>query len=1017
MKHKKLFFALAGTAMLLGLVAPRVFVEPEFIGEDNAEYSNNLVADYSKPDFEYKANPKKAASATTSFVLNYHNDDAKCDKREVWVWSDGVNGSAFAPVVSTDKKDMVLTIAFTGANAAFAGKKSISFIIKDKGTWVGQSENVQILYADYEPDESGKTEVWTIPGEGNAIEVYRTKAETEMSRFQLATFVDWKTIEVIASDVPKTYKLYALTSSFMQYGKREQAIRLPNYLIAEGENPTCTNVTYNSVACKKFQIKLNYTAKVNVQYYIEGVFPNYEEYTKTKYVSFHQLYGTERFEKYYTYTGDDLGCTYNAEDKSTTFKVWAPTAARVRVLIYDYGTSADIGEEYNVEEATDDARGFTMAFTKGGVWQLTIKNQDLKNKYYNYYVVNSLGEQEATDPYAKACGVNGDRGMIVDWSETNPEGWDSVPKKWDGDTTGYDIATPQDLSIYETHIRDLTMDASWTGTAAKKGTYAGFIEGGTKLSDGTTPTGFDHLTRLGVKAIQLEPVFDHDNNEEPGNRVQNWGYNPKNYNCVEGSYAIDPYDGVARIKEFKQMVQAFATNGNHTRIIMDVVYNHVSSAPGSCFNKLMPKYYFRYASDGTYFDGSGCGNEVRTEAPMMRKYIVDSLCWWASEYKIKGFRFDLMGLIDVGTIDDARKALYSVDPDIYLYGEGWTGDGSGYDYGTGEAYQVHGNQDLHDDGTEAHNNLTKEQIKLLGCVRTSVYRYLYPTEGACLVGSFNDSGRNALRGDNHAGDKGFLSGDFSDNKSQKVADMMAGYSTNYGGNPVQCVNYASCHDNFTLFDQFGLVPATTDTGMDCAATIAAECAIMFSNGVAFIHGGEEVFRSKVIAPGSDDDKLATAYAMKGSEKISENSYNLSDAVNAYKWDRLKAIGNFITTGYVEALVNAIHLRNSLTRYSQADLAAEHPYQEGSKFNIWTNGGRGEGGWPIWSSATAIGVWNNGYGATCLLTGLTNDAVIYVPGGNPQASGVNIAVNSNPLGNISYSEGNVGLGGAVCIAYK
>ena len=965
MKNKKLFFLpVALFALAVPLLGAHFYSAKEYVEPDDIEYSDDLVRDFNNPDVKYESKGLFANESATSIAIHYHNEDAQNDKREFWVWCPGRNGSAFAPTtVSADKKDMVLSFEFTGENKEFAKKKSISFIVKKIGSWVGQSDNVLIEYKDHVPNASGLTEIWTIPGEGNAIEVYDSEAETKMDRFVNASFTDWRHIKIIATTVPQTYRLYALTSNYMSLGSTATKDDLNRYLIKKGQTPTCTDVTYNSMPCKQFTIELNFTAKVNVQYYLEGVFPEYQSYTKTKYVSSAELYETARFKQYYEYKGDDLGATF-VNPKETTFKVWAPTAARVRLMVYKSGTPEEIGEQAGV--AGDDSySGYNMVFQPGGVWAITITNKNMANTYYNYYVVNSLGISEVTDPYAKAVGVNGSRGMVLSFPLTDPDGWASVPKIWDGEE-GYDIEHPNDLSIYETHIRDLTMDESWKGTSTP-GTYSAFVESGTTVTvDGTVAsTGFDHITELGVKAVQLEPVFDSDNLETPADRTYNWGYNPLNYNCVDGSYATDPFNGASRITEFKKMVMAFAKNGNHTRVIMDVVYNHVSSAPASCFNKLMPKYYFRYASDGTYYDGSGCGNEVKTEAPMMRKYIVDSLCWWASEYKIKGFRFDLMGLIDVGTLNEARKALYAIDPDIILYGEGWTGDSSGYDYNNGDIYQVHGHEDTHSTSTT-----TPQQAydMSLGAVTSAVYRFLYPTQNACYVGAFNDAGRNGMRGDNNL-DKGwgFIdqgSGDVGD-KSSAVADMMIGYHKGMGGNPNQCVNYASCHDNFTLFDQlsYGISGSATSVGLACAAVSAVECAIMFSNGIAFIHGGEEVFRTKEVK--SDADKALVKESdthMINGKLICHNSYNLSDDVNAYRWDRKVKIGSTVTKGYVEELAKAIHARNNLKKYSYDDLQAHSPYSDGSPFNVWGYG----------SGKTSIGIKNESY--FCFISGVNSDTI-------------------------------------------
>ena len=981
MKHKTLLLMLASSAMAFSVAGCSPYHEPEVREPDNAMYDTKTVVDYADGEnLEPKA--RRNAASPTSFKLHYHNDDGanlSNPGREVWVWCDGVNGSGFQADAGSTATDMTLTISFTGANADFANKKSISFIIKYKNSWAGQSENVKILYEDFEPDENGCTEIWTVPGEGNAIEVYKTEKETTMDRFQLATFENWKKISVIATAVPQTYRLYALTGTYMKMGLKEQKEKLSQFLVAEGSNPNCTNVTYNSVACKKFEINLNYTAKVNVQYYLEGIFPEWQDYTKTKYVSFHKLYETDRFERYYTYSGNDLGSTFNDEN-SATFKVWAPTAARVRLYLYDSGTNEETGEKYNVEDASDSLRAYNMAFRPGGVWELTVKGKDLHKSYYTYYVANSLGENETIDPYAKACGVNGDRGMVVDWTRTNPEGWDNIPVKWDG-VNGYDIKAPNELSIYETHIRDLTMDASWNGKKMP-GTYSAFVEKGTTVTKNskTATTGFDHLEEMGFKAIHLLPVFDHDNNEEIGNRVYNWGYNPKNYNCVEGSYATDPYHGEARVTEFKEMVKAFATNENKTRIIMDVVYNHVSSAPGSSFNKLMPKYYFRYWSEvwhtndatwtdehgqqhykyhdvvpGTYCDGSGCGNEVKTEAPMMSKYIVDSLCFWAEQYKVKGFRFDLMGLIDWNTIKKCAQALYEIDPDILIYGEGWTGDGD----------------DAHIENWNSQCKWYKNgQATNWGSNTCTVYNKLYRDGKMCYVAAFNDAGRNALKGGNNLGEAwGFITqgpGDVGD-KSGAVADMMIGYHKGQGGNPNQSISYASCHDNYSLFDQ--VVYATNSTysapGNACAAVAAVECAIMFSNGIALMQGGEEVFRSKEVKSASDTKlvKDSDCSTIAG-KKITHNAYNLSDDVNAFRWDRKIAIGSVDTTGYVENIKKAVQLRNKLAKYDYDYLQAHDPYSSSSDFNIW---GQGDG------SAT-IAVKNGKY--FCFINGCSSNNISF-----------------------------------------
>ena len=938
MKSKKLLLgSLFAGALTLGVITPKAVstVVKEKLEPDNAEYGERLFVDYNNPDAVVtKSKVSRAAKAVNSITIHYHNDDGKCDTREFWIWCDGVNGSAFTPTVTNGGKDMSVSIDFTGEYANFAGKKGLFFIVKYVGTWTGQSANIELKYEEFQNaiNDSGHADIWCIPGEGNAIEMYESEELTKMDRFQTASFKDWKTIEVVATAAPSSYKLYALTSYYMTH---LQSAVLDDFLLKEGSSPSVTDVTFNGGTSKKFSINLNFTVKPNVQYLLEGVFPNYPNYTKQKYIAFHNLYETPRFRQYYTYSGEDLGATYNGEN-STTFKVWAPTAANVRLCIYNSGTP----EEYKDEDATatDNYGEYSMAFRPGGVWEVTVTNKDLKNKYYTYSVYNSLGNTMAIDPYAKACGVNGIRGMIVDWNETNPDGWDNLPLKWDGDSK-LDIKNPNDLSIYETHIRDLTMDDTWTGTTMR-GTYSAFSESGTTYTaSGTTvTTGYDHLKELGVKAIHLLPVFDHDNNERLGHRSYNWGYNPANYNCIEGSYATDPYNGAARVKEFKQMVQAYANNGNGTRIIMDVVYNHVSSITSSPFHKLMPRYYFRYTAEGNPYDGSGCGNEVKTEAPMMSKYIVDSLCWWAKEYKVKGFRFDLMGLIDWKTALKAAQELYKIDPDIYLYGEGWSADGSS--------------------GNIENQEPDDPYYGTWGCDTWTTYNKLQKQGDMCYVGTFNNQGRNAIAGETgKVDDWGFIdqgSGDVGD-KSNIIADMLVGYHSGQERvDPNQCVNYSSCHDDFTTFDHL-LYALNNDMnsdypGLACAATAAVESTVMFSNGVALMRGGEEIFQSKVVSQADLDEYGTERTVLIRGKYVSSNSYHLSDATNAFKWDRKIAIEGKSVLGYYNAIKDAVHARNIIAKYDKAQTDAHSPFSSTSPMNVWN---RGDG-------STVLGMKNGDY---------------------------------------------------------
>ena len=696
-----------------------------------------------------------------------------------------------------------------------------------------------------------------------------------------AYFTNWKTIHVeLGSGTFTRYNVYAVDKSYFANASEK----------AWNKRLVATGVP----SSKSFNITSQKNIPINIWFIVEAIYEN-GNYSQ-KPVSAKYLYKDSNFVSKYTYSGNDLGVTYSKE--SSTFKVWAPAAGCVYVKLLN----GDAEPSY-----------YPMSFHQGVVWACTIEG-DLEGKDYVYSLYNANGLVTAQDPYAKATRNSGKVSSIVDFSKTNPEGWDALPLKWDG-VSGRDLSTPQELSIYETHVRDVTMHETWTGTS-KRGTFKALAEKGTTYSDGVTTvkTGFDHIEELGVTAVQFLPSFDYDNNEAED--VFNWGYNPLNYNCVEGLYSTDPTNASTRIKEFKELILALANNNNKTRTIMDVVYNHVSWAPTSCFEQIMPDYYFRKDSNWDYYNGALCQNEVKSEAPMMSKYIVDSLIWWASEYKVKGFRFDLMGLIDCNTIKKAAQELYKIDPDIYLYGEGWTA--AGYH------------------GDDATNNP--------GAISENVYSRLYKQGNMCYVGGFNDAGRNALKGDNSGNMWGFLSQGSEDvgEKSGIVSDMLLGKNTWAGANPLQTINYASCHDNFTLFDQFSLTTKDTD-GWKAEylpyamrdATIA-NIAVMMSNGAAFMQGGEELFRSKQIKSAED-----LAIATEGDKMvindlvISHNSYNLSDDVNAYDWSRKISI-NYKgavenAAPYFNALKKAIEIRKDLKFKSNS----ENP--SSGTFRTWETG--------------------------------------------------------------------------------
>ena len=913
-KVKKFLMTLLPSFFVMGMCLPVLLdnvSKKENPGLDTAVYDNNLThASLDRPDIKRLGDPddeEEEVIEVDKVVLHYYNEAGGNKGRAFYLWCTGEDGVEYnldnaSDIMSVSADETMMTIQIDFADArfkAFAGKSSMYFIIKFKKisdtnlNWGGQSDDVQLRYAEFPPTDK-VCEVWTMPAAGGGIAILDSEAKTKVHGIKLAKFEDWKTIKCeLTDDTQKVnWKLYAYDETYYKIKPKKRAASQKWYLVKEG---TATSSTFN--------ISLKYEAHINMVYTLISHDPNSDtdpdmkDLDKTVIVSFENLYNSEKFHTYYENgvvnklkenNVKPLGMTYTAA--GTTFKVWSPVSANMTVLIYDKDTSA----EYAPENATDKDqydkyKGYHMHYTSGGVWELTIDG-DLKGKYYNYQVDNTLGTNVVMDPYATSAGCCGVRGYIYDKAESNPAGWDALPLKWDGDTN-LDLKTPQDLTIYEVHMQDFTGDESWVSNKGnKRGTYNAFVESGTRLKDHpTVTTGYDHLNELGVGAVQLVPCFDHDNDESPEELKYNWGYNPLNYNIVEGGYSSNPHDGMARVTEFKNLVLQMSKTEAHTRVIMDVVYNHVSSATGSNFHKLMPRYYFRYTPEGELYDGSGCHNEVASERPMMRKFIVDSLCMWAREYKVKGFRFDLMGLIDFKTMNEVQKELYKIDPDIYIYGEGWSlgyNGPSGDNYGT-ETWQVY---------NECNRFKVGEQ---------SVY-----------LGGFNDTFRNAVRGENGNKqsdgktypDAGFAqignwkqgqNGDYCDYGTlDRIIDGMWGVNSNVNTNnqksgyyPEQTVNYVSCHDNWTVRDQlFNTLPKRDDNRPASLqsilrASLQAHALVMAGNSAAFILGGEELLRTKeyTVDPGTIAGVTADSWTELWGHKISHNSYNAPLSVNSFKW--------------------------------------------------------------------------------------------------------------------------------------
>ena len=455
-----------------------------------------------------------------------------------------------------------------------------------------------------------------------------------------------------------------------------------------------------------------------------------------------------------------------------------------------------------------------------GTW-VAEKEGNLNGTYYTYTVRVRGEEKEACDPYARTTGVNGKRAMVIDLASTNPEGWDS-----DADPNAG--LTYNDAIIYELHVRDLSSD----GSAGIKnvGKFLGLTETGT-VTPGGIPTGLDHIKDLGVTHLHLLPIYDYGSvDEENLDKAQfNWGYDPVNYNVPEGSYSTDPYNGEVRVKEMKQMVKTL--HDNDISVIMDVVYNHVQSAGDFCFNMIVPGYFSRIDENGAYSNGSGCGNDTASERSMVRKYIVDSVKYWADEYHIDGFRFDLVGLIDTETINQIVEEVHKDHPDVIFYGEGWTMD----------------------------TMVTKEGVTMAtqqNSVETPGFAY------------FSDTIRDALKGSVFDTSTGYVSG--AEGLEETIEQCFMGLP-DWCTTPAQTINYASCHDNLTMVDRIARSTLDSSRADRIRMNNLAAAVYLTSEGIPFMQAGEEMLRSKLKAGGTYD----------------ENSYKSPDSVNSIKWSTLE----------------------------------------------------------------------------------------------------------------------------------
>lgn len=716
-----------------------------------------------------------AQSDKLSITFHYSRSDGSYDKWSLWIWEDGKDGSEYA-FDGKDDSGALATVTYKDVNE----DTKIGFLVK-YGDWE-KKDVEEDRYLDLTKAVKGKLDVYLHAGESR---IYYENIDEQHLGFVSAS---WEEIDLV--------------SVKMRYRRQDTVDQ--NEVVIRQEDGTVVPASVESWEAKDGQIKAMFRTQTPMQPYTayqctaEGVEPLYIGYGK--------VYDSEEFNRDLVYDGDDLGVTFI--DDKVQFCVWAPTAQQVTLCLYSDGQG---GAAVKTQELTQ---------TGNGAWKLTLSKAEALDRYYTYRVRVSGEENEVIDPYAKSCGTNGERGMVLDLSETDPDGFasDKAPET-ESDT---------DDVIYEMSVRDYTIDASSGVTNAGK--YLGLTETGTKNKEGDS-TGLDYLKELGVAYVQIMPTQDFYGVDETDGSGYNWGYNPMNWNIPEGSYSTDAAHGEVRVNEYKKMVQSLHQAG--IRVILDVVYNHTYQGLDSNLNKIVPFYYYRFNEDGTLSNGSACGNEVATERVMARKMIVDSVSYWVSEYHVDGFRFDLMGLFDLETTKEIEKTLHAINPDLLLYGEGWNAGESVYEEDTAVSENA---KKL--EGIGFFNNAYRRGIQSFICndegkKKANINWVYFGTEGAA---------------------------DFAPTKK-----MLGSWTAS----PRQSIQYTSCHDGYTLYDLIMADNPSDSRKTRLERNKMAFTLVMTGAGIPFFQSGEEFLRRK-----TNDDGTANANSYNAGDAVNAIDWDL-----------------------------------------------------------------------------------------------------------------------------------------------
>jgi pullulanase len=742
--------------------------------------------------------------------IHYYRYQADYSPWDLWVWknqptAEGGAGYAFANDDSPAPLNFGGVLSKIKLEGTLAGATRIGFIVR-KPDWSAKDVDVDRFIDIPTSIDGGILHIYLVENDARiGYGINDMNGPDKNPKFRLAYFSEMNKVYFSATE--------PLTLSNIR-------------LEADGQPINVLNYTANQTAGT---LEINERLDFSKKYEIIGTFKDNSVSRFT--LTYDGIYDSKEFEDAFGYSGDDLGAI--ATDNKTTFRVWAPISDNVVLNIYNTGTPANYGGS-DVKAATHQM----VRDVKGTFYFET--NENLHSKYYTYSVTNGSNTHEVIDPYAKSSGINGVRGMVVDFSKTNPEGFVY------GDRPN-NMTNPTDAIIYELHVRDLTVHESWNGSEANRGRFLGLVEPGTSYQG--VSTGFDHIKELGITHLQLIPFFDFGVLDEtkinqPGYNSFNWGYMPLNFNVLEGAYSNNAYDGLVRINEMKTVVREL--HKANIRLIMDVVYNHHGLTADSNFNLIVPGYYFRKNANGSFSNGSGTGNETASERVMMRKFIVDSTKFWTEEYSISGFRFDLMALHDIETMLEVERTLKAIDPTIMVFGEPWMGGTSPL-----PAEQQAGKRNLSEVGT---------------------------------VGAFNDEIRDAVKGSVfNREDKGFIQGNFTNQlitrikygilggiEHPEVSSSALSINKIWHTSPVKTINYVTAHDNNTLHDKLHIsLEAEGALNLIPRLVRQGNAIVLTSQGIAFLHAGDEFMRSKPAANGRGFD---------------HNSYESPDSVNQLRWD-------------------------------------------------------------------------------------------------------------------------------------